>query len=129
VIRPDFGTFLIKQGSHKNILRVFYSVPITHISLVNNSLFTTLVNLEVEGIEYAVSFDFPMTFIGTVTGKAPTYIQGEIMVGLSKNKGQPYTIEFSKPFPIGIEAKLGQPQVGQHDQFVPFIVQKVFDSN
>jgi hypothetical protein len=90
--------------------------------------FTTLVNILVSGMEYAVSFDFEMSLIGNLVGFAPLDIQGEIMVGLARKTGHPYTFSISRPFSIGIEATLGNPQIFEHETFVPLVVKKVFEA-
>lgn len=127
-LRPDYGSHLVRRGVNKGTLHFFYSVPIAHISLVGSGLFTTLLNLERDGVEYAVSFDFDMNLMATVIALAPIHTQHEIMLGLSKNTGQPYTIELSEPFTIGIEARLGQLQTGKCEEFMPLVVQNVFAS-
>lgn len=125
-LKADYGVHLVEQGYDKAVAQVFYSVPITHISIVNSSLFTTLINRMVDGVEYAVSFDFDMDMIGNFVGLAPQFMQGEIMLGLGKNEGRPYTIEISEPFTIGIEAHLGELQAAERERFVPFVVKKIF---
>jgi hypothetical protein len=127
-IRPDYGLYLFSQGYPKDMAHYFYSIPINHISIINNQLFTTITNIVASGVEYAVSFDFEMGLIGNLVSLAPIYLQGEIMVGLGRNEGCPYTIEFSGPFLIGISATLGEVQFVQNEKFMPLNVKKVFTS-
>lgn len=125
-IRPDYGLYLFSQGYPKDMVHYFYSIPMTHISIVNNQLFTTTTNIVTSGVEYAVSFDFEMGLVGNLVGLAPIYLQGEIMVGLAQNEGRAYTIEFSEPLPIGVSATLGEVQSAQKEKFMPLNVKKVF---
>lgn len=128
-LKSDYGLYLVEQGYNRAVAQFFYSVPITHISIVNNRLFSTLINREEKGVEYAVSFDFDMDLIGNFVALAPQFMQGEIMLGLGKNEGRPYTIEISEPFTIGIEAHLGELQSVERERFIPFVVKGVFRSD
>jgi hypothetical protein len=126
-----FTTFSIFDLAGGFGFYVFHEVTnevahIDHISLVSNRLFTTMVDIAVDGVECAMSFDFEMGLIGNLVSLAPLDIQGEIRVGLARNTGSPNTIEISRPFSVGIEAILGRQQIVQNETFVPLVVKRVF---
>ena len=127
VTRPDYGLYLLSQGYSKKMSQYFYSLPIDHISLVSNRLFSVMNNLAVDGVEYAASFDFDIGLLSSVVALAPDHIQREILGALKGSFRVPGTIELSQPFVIGVEAVLGDEQTANNnEEFVPLVVRNVF---
>ena len=49
---PDYGQALIRSGVSPNFESIFYTIIIDHISVVAPGEFTTLFNMNLEGVEH-----------------------------------------------------------------------------
>lgn len=124
---PDYGLFLRAQRIGSDVRQYFYDVPIAALSMINDDLFCTTLNMTADGTTYAVSFDFPSSLFPQVMSHASPGTQELAERAIEPGRASPFTITMREPFSIGLRAHLGELQRNQNEEFVPLVVEEVFE--
>jgi len=125
---PDYGVFLRGQQAGSAVGLYFYDVPIVDLSIINDELFCTTLNLTVEGKEYAASFDFPANLFERLMSHASHGAQECVARAIKSRRAWPLTITMLEPFSIGLRAHLGELQRNENEEFIPLVVEEVFSA-
>jgi hypothetical protein len=123
LLKPDYGLMLVNCGQG-NVLQCFYAVPLSYLSVSGPSLFTSMLNLRHDGVEYALSFDFGPKEIAAALSKAPVAQRRKFDADLRKSQiGD--AIALDPPLVVDLEARPGEIQTGANEQFIPLVVKRV----
>jgi hypothetical protein len=123
---PDYGLFLTGQGYTREARYCFYEFPFNHFMLVGHDQFTTMKNKVFDGVEYAVSLDFDSRILADILSLSPPSIANCVRAELGRDPSNTQIIQLSETLALGVEATLGKLQRGLHDEFVPFVIHRVF---
>lgn len=123
---PDYGLLLLSQGYTREVGHFFSDFPLDRISVVGPDQFTTMKNKVFSGIEYAISLDFDSRILADILSLCPPSIVGFAKSELGRDPISPRLIQIPKPVALSVETTLGQLQRGLHDEFVPFVIVRVF---
>lgn len=124
---PDYGQFLLDSGFSRNTSITFSHVPISHIMVISEDLFTVMINRKIsETEEFALSFDFSAKWIGKIFEVASPKVQTEIKIGLEIMSHLPFDIQLSDLVIVSIECHLGETVKSEKESFNPFIVDDVW---
>ncbi len=78
------------------------------------------------GVEYATSLDFDSRILADILSLSPPSVIDIVMEELSRDPISARTIQIPQALTLGVEGMLGPLQVGLHDEFVPFVIARVF---
>lgn len=126
-MKPDYGKFLSDSGIRKNIEHNFYDVPINHLSRIDISTLSTMVNIVQEGREFAVSFDFTKDKLIRLLAVLQSPLREKVSVWLNNPQSIYTSYDFDYSVTVQhITAILGELQTGQSGEvFVPLLVNKI----
>ncbi len=85
--------------------------------------FSTLINIEVDRIEFAISFDFNFERLKILLELAPQHQRQMIMSGLCR---QPYRVDILPPFTVNLGARLGFLTKTKFEEIIPLVVEEFF---
>ena len=123
MIYPDYGSYLISQGTPREIAHLFYGVPVTHLSVLGPNLYGFTTNIcPIAGVEYCASFDFDQNILNQILLRVPTDKRDEFFAHGSRIRT---AVEFPKAIHLDVQARLGDLQQGQREQFVPLVVTEI----
>ena len=125
-IYPDYGLLLLGQGCTREARHFFYDFPVDRIVVVGPDQFTTMKNKVINGVEYAISLDFDFRILTDILSLCPPSVVNCVKAELSRDSGSPRIIQISNPVALDVETTLGQLQRGLHNEFVPFVIARVF---
>jgi hypothetical protein len=125
-IYPDYGLFLLGQGYTREVRHSFYDFPVDHITVIGQGQFTTMKNMVFDGVEYAISLDFDSRILADILSLSPPSIANCVRAKISLDPISSQLIQIPQTLALGVEATLGQLQRGLHDEFVPFVIARVF---
>lgn len=121
---PDYGLYLYKLGyTDTEVKYFFYEMTISHIDRVDDVTFSTLINIEVDKIEFAISFDFDFERLKVLLELAPQHQRQMIMSGLCR---QPYRVDILPPFTVNLGARLGFLTKTKFEEIIPLVVEEFF---
>ncbi len=123
---PDYGLLLHMERVGSGVRQYFYEVPIDRLSIINDDLFSTTLNMSVQGKMYAVSFDFPAHLFAQVISYASHDCREAAALAIKSREAWPVTISMREPFSIGLCAHLGELQRNENEKFIPLVVDEVF---
>jgi hypothetical protein len=75
---------------------------------------------------HALSLDFNQ--LERILSKAPIQLAAFIRQQLKLDPASPRTIDFEGEVDFGVRARLGQPQQGQYERFIPLVAQEILRS-
>lgn len=121
-MKPDYGLELLRSGIDGNVSLNFYDVPFLSVDFLAPSSYSVMLEHKHAGKDYAVSFDFNDDVFALLISKIPIDLReqfGQSINGMS--------FPFSADLPLAVvvsvlECRLGAPQRGAHDSFVPLVV-------
>ncbi len=122
---PDYGLALIRSGAGPDFESVFYTINMDHISVVAPGEFTTLFNMNLEGVEHALSLDFGREKLDLILDLAQPKTRRKVQAWLRGLNGVS-TIELDEPITFGATAGLGQEQQAEKERYVPLVIRRVF---
>lgn len=123
MIYPDYGALMLSLG-YDGVGMSFYDVPIWRLSVVRPGLFTCCVNLPYDGIEYAVSFDFPHTLVVELC-RSPRNPGGDGVLRSLASLEPGQSLDLPPGWCATIKSRLGSPEDGKAEMFVPLVVEAV----
>ncbi len=123
--KPDLGLLLAEQFG-KEPRHQFYSVQINYIIHVGNNLYTTMAETQINGAEYAISFDFDeKTLLSLILQINDEDLQSYIKSILLKDFTGPEKALFQEnPITVDISGKLGELVHGKYETFIPLVVEE-----
>lgn len=125
-MNPDYGSVLARQSAGADVIHCFYGVSVDHITLLGPEAgFTTLVNIVIDSEVYAASFDFGMDNWEAFLDALSEDEFDALGAALPNATCLPHTFEFVAPQRFDLAVRLGNPQRGVHDTFVPLVVERV----
>ena len=124
---PDYGLALQRSGASPDFESVFYTININHISVVAPGEFTTLLNMNLEGVEHALSLDFGREKLDLILKMAQPKTRMKAQSWLRGLNGVS-TIQLDEPITFGASARLGKEQQAEKERYVPLIIDDVFPS-
>ncbi len=122
---PDYGLALIRSGAGPEFESVFYTINMDHISVVAPGDFTTLFNMNLGGVEHALSLDFGREKLDLILDLAQPKTRRKVQAWLRGLNGVS-TIELDEPITFGATAGLGQEQQAEKERYVPLVIRRVF---
>lgn len=123
---PDYGLFLLSEGYSRDVALYFYDFPFHYIGVLGLGRFTTTRNLTRGGIEYAVSLDFEAEVLAEILALSPESVVSCVMAVMKADPAALSRIELPEPLSVGLEAHLGELQIGDGEKFVPLVIKRVF---
>lgn len=118
---PDYGLLLHKLNVTEETEQFDYSVPVDHISRIDDCTFSISLNRMVGEQEYAATFDFDEERFADFLLTLPR----DRAIGIFNSlKKQPYQVDIQPPHIVNIISKLGKPTKTKFEEIVPLIVEK-----
>jgi len=127
--RPDYGLWLRKHGVSSAAAQQFYRIGIDHISIVGPSKYSTLVTVTHGSQEFAASLDFDQRVLRKLLTRIPQADSDRLALDLQADSTGNRTLELANPAFIGLTARLGNLQRGANEEFIPLVVEDVFESS
>jgi len=125
MIYPDYGSYLSSQGISRETVVCYDDVPVTELSVLGRDLFGFTTNIgPLQGVEYCVSFDFDGAVLNQILGRLST-IEGKINEFIARSDRIGTTVEFTEPIRIHVEARLGELQHAEPEDFVPLVITRI----
>ena len=123
---PDYGLFLLGQGVQPGARRVFFDVPMEHLTRPALRTISVTLSIEEPGQHYAMSFDFIGPRIDELLAVFPEPAREALWQWLEDRTTVGEHLQLSPTATVAhLEATLGAIQRGAYEQFVPLIVQRV----
>lgn len=124
---PDYGLLIFRSNRvEPNATFDFYSFRLDHVSATAPKEFTTMVEIPVEGVRHAASFDFGIQIMAEIIDVCLDVETLDAISDWYDDLTVPSTLELPKPIEFGLTAKLGELQINGKEQYVPLLIQKVF---
>lgn len=120
---PDYGLHLYRAGYRSDFVSIFNETEIGNISKSSDYLVTVMNMLEIDDKIYGLSLDFRHDAFNALMEHAPALSKKEVALYLSHS---PFNGVLANPFTVGVTAHLGDIVKGEHEDFVPFIVETVY---
>ena len=125
--RPDYGLALLRSGVNRDFESYFYSLRLQNITAIAPEKFTTMLVVNLNGVDHALSLDFSSDDLGDILDFADPATVARVRSWVQGFHGVD-TIELPQPIPFGARAALGEEQRAEKEIYVPLIVQEVFSS-
>lgn len=122
--KPDYGTYMRRSG-YSGIDIDFHSVPVDHITFLDEDRMSLTGNVVRDSTEYALTFDIPMRLFEEFFANAPDSLIQVLTSGLNSGHDFPVTVVFPEPYSVGLRTHLGDPVDGVFEEFVPLVVSEV----
>jgi hypothetical protein len=120
---PDFGTAVMKMSPQECIQWQFHFAKFSHLCLIDEGMFTLAANIPIGNIDHMASFDMPREVFAKLLSLTDHENREHLL-----NQLAPGRAAYSKrPIFARLDTFIGSPTQGQHDVFIPFIVQDVFE--
>lgn len=124
---PDLGTHLAARGQSQKTACIYPSFEITHIAVVGLGQYcVTQDGVLADGREYCGTFEFGREILQQILVRFPDEDRDAVEVSLNEDPDSVRTISLPQPINVGIAARLGQPQLGLHEKFIPLVIMEVF---
>ncbi len=124
-MKPDYGFRLVQEGVTSNVDLLFYGHAIFSIDVLGRSRYTTMADKEHGGTWYAVSLDFGQEHLDRILSLAPPHVARHVRTELTRDSTSPRAIDLPEPIQVDVRARLGQPQKGSSEVFVPLICHEI----
>ena len=126
---PDYGLLMLQSGQFEpDATFDFYSFRLDHVSATAPKEFTTMVEIPVEGVRHAASFDFGIQIMADIINVCLDAETLDAIGNWYEDLTIPDTLELPKPIEFGLIAKLGELQVNGNEQYVPLVIQSIFET-
>lgn len=119
---PDLGHAYLEAG-HQSSQFAFAHVRFEQISRVGPELYSICTNLQME-VVCAVSYDLDATALEQLLACLPPEIGAFLRQSFAAHPVGPMTLNLP-PLAVDLTARLGEPQQGDGETFVPFLVTSV----
>ena len=71
-MKPDYGMELVLIGTDKNVPLFFFGVPFLRVDFLAPNSYSTMLEQQMDGIDYALSFDFNDDIFAFIVSKIPS---------------------------------------------------------
>jgi hypothetical protein len=119
----DFGLHLAQNGASTEMDILLAPFVLNRISVVNETLFTTISGMDFDGETYAVSLDFGAEILQGIKRLYPKKTALLIESELQDQYVKGHTLFLPKPLELAVTARLGEVQKAQYEDFIPLVVQ------
>ena len=122
---PDLGLHYQSLGHPKDMWHHFYGVLFSDIAVLAPDAFTSTFEDRFAGKTYAMSFDFDARIFQALIDKLDPREKEQYLASLV---GRPPPFYADLPRPVvakSIKARLGAPQQGRDDTFIPFVIESL----
>ncbi len=124
---PDLGTYLASKGQSQKTACIYPTFEITHIAVVGPGQYCTTQNATLaDGREYCGTFDFGDDILQQILTRMPDEDRDAVESDLHEDLDGVRTIPLPQAVNVGIAARLGQPQISLHEEFIPLVIIEVF---
>ena len=125
---PDLGKHLAgKFASGQEQVFIYPDFKMVNVAVVGRGHYCTTQNAVMDdGREYCGTFDFGDNTLDQILARAPESTAQMVRTSLAEDCESIRTLALPEPFRIGIAAKLGSPQFGLYESFVPLLITEVF---
>jgi hypothetical protein len=123
---PDYGLFLLSEGCSRDVGLIFCDFPFHYIGVLGLGRFTTTRNLVRGGVEHAVSLDFGTEVLAEILALSPESVVNCVMTVMKAEPAGLSRVELPEPLSVGLEAYLGELQIGDGEKFVPLVIKRIF---
>ena len=123
-IAPDFGVFL-REAMGPNATFSFLPFQLFHIGRTGARCYTTTSRIRHGGTYYAVSIDFEEAAFEQLLQVLPVKVATSLRECFSKEFYNPQMVNLPFPFAVNIETRLGLPEEGQYEEFIPLIAVRI----
>jgi hypothetical protein len=122
--RPDYGLALKQSGVRSDFQAYFYSLYLDHISAVAPGQFTTLLTVELNGTDHALSLDFSAEFLPSILRMATPATISEVVKWVAQLRG-PDSLQLPELVQFGVRASLGEEENANKETYIPMIIRDV----
>jgi len=123
--QPDFGTAISSMGFDTASRLLFPGVRFGIIAKLNEDFYTASASCPIGDTWHLASFDIPSRMISAVVAGLPSELSSILLQALQR---APFHAYADFLIEIDVALKLGVPTKGQHDTFIPLLVEEVLDS-
>ncbi|WP_431859863.1 hypothetical protein [Azospirillum sp.] len=122
---PDLGFKLVRLGFSPNAEITFPKVRLGYFGRVNDELMTASANCEFCEEDHCVSFDFSPHLLSDILRGLPKPLAEAFSEALGR---APFHADAGLAIEVDLEARLGDETEGQHEAFIPLVVNRVIGS-
>lgn len=122
---PDYGLALLRRGVNRDSESCFYALRLDHVTAVGPGRFTTMLVVNLDGVDHALSLDFGSDDLNDILEFANPATVSLVRSWIQCLQGVD-TLELPQGVPFGARAALGEEQRTQKEVYVPLIVQEIF---
>ncbi|RLA72513.1 MAG: hypothetical protein DRG78_23755 [Epsilonproteobacteria bacterium] len=124
-MKPDYGLKLLKDEISKDADLTFFNFPLSEILILSQGQYTSMSNILIDSIEYALSLDFNQIQLDKILLNTKSNSVQIIKDALKLDSITPRTIDIKDKIIIDIVTKLGDLEENQNESYVPFILQEI----
>jgi len=124
-MKPDYGLRLLQDGVTQDVDLHFYDARLFSLTVLGRGQYSTMILMPLSGELHALSLDFDQRQLEHIISKGSTQLATFIMNELSRDPFTPRTIDYEGEIKFGVRARLGQPQQGLYESFVPLVAQEI----
>ena len=122
---PDLGLAMARFGLEKTSIIMMIGVQLGIVARVSDRLYTASSIVPFEAIDYLGSFDFPSEMLSTIVAGLPPSLRARFSEALGR---APFMADAGSLIELDLMVRLGANTRGQHDGFVPIIIEKILKS-
>lgn len=123
--KPDFGSKISRLGMSTNAELIMLGVRLGMFARLSDTGYTATVNTEFAGQPHFVSFDFTPEQLPKITAGLPAELAQRFLEALSR---APFQAGADLVIEVDLRTHLGELIEGEHERFVPLIVDEVLGS-
>ena len=122
---PDYGLALARVGLEKTAIIMMLEVRLGLIARVSDRLYSACSNVKIGTLDHCVSFDFPAEMLSEIIAGLPPLLRVRFSDALRR---APFMADAGLIIELDLMTHLGDLTQGQHDKFVPIVIDKVLKS-
>lgn len=123
-MKPDYGYFLFETTNSRGP-HYFYDVLIYNIDQIDRTLYMSMFNKYVNGVEYCISLDIPASLMSIIVNKISN-LDDKNNLSVLINRGAKFQYDFIIPFLLSsVACQIGDLYINQNEAFRPLIVTEI----
>lgn len=122
---PDFGTKISRLGFTSEKLLLLTGVRLNTFAKLDEENLTVATACDFLDRPHMVSFDFPASLLDMIVEGLPAELRGEFVGALKK---APFQASAGLHIEVDLKTRLGEPQSGNFETFIPLIIEEVSGS-
>jgi hypothetical protein len=125
--KPDYGLRLLREGYSANVLQSFTNFCLFSLTVLSRGQYSTMVEIPWAGEMHALSLDFNHQQLDEILKKAkgPREVVDFIQQEIKRDPVTPRTIDFPGTIIFAVNARLGEVQRSNREEFVPLVVEEI----